>query len=46
MAFKDDIQKLSVQVKERKEYITNEEMTKQALIIPFIQILGFDVFNP
>ena len=46
MAFKDEIQKLSVQVKERKEYITNEEMTKQALIIPFIQILGFDVFNP
>ena len=46
MTFKDDIQKLSVQVKERKEYITNEEMTKQALIIPFIQILGFDVFNP
>lgn len=46
MAFKDDIQRLSVQVKERMEYITNEEMTKQALIIPFIQILGFDVFNP
>ena len=46
MTFKDDIQKLSVQVKERKEYITNEEMTKQSLIIPFIQILGFDVFNP
>ena len=46
MAFKDDLQKLSVQIKERIIHISNEEMTKQALIIPFIQILGFDVFNP
>lgn len=46
MAFKDEIQKLSVQIKERMVHITNEEMTKQALIIPFIQMLGFDVFNP
>lgn len=46
MGFKEDLQRLSIQVKERKEYITNEEMTKQALIIPFVQILGFDVFNP
>lgn len=27
-------------------HISNEEMTKQALIIPFVQMLGFDVFNP
>lgn len=46
MAFKDDLQKLSVQVKERMIHISNEEMTKQALIIPFIQTLGFDIFNP
>jgi hypothetical protein len=46
MGFKEDLQKLSVQVSERKLHITNEEMTKQALIIPFVQILGFDVFNP
>lgn len=46
MAFKDELQKLSVQIKERIAHISNEEMTKQALIIPFIQVLGFDVFNP
>ena len=46
MSFKENIQKLSVQVMERKKHITNEEMTKQALIIPFLQVLGFDVFNP
>ena len=46
MAFKDNLKKLSVQVKERMVHISNEEMTKQALIIPFVQMLGFDVFNP
>jgi hypothetical protein len=46
MGFKEDLQKLSLQINERKIHITNEEMTKQALIIPFLQVLGFDVFNP
>lgn len=46
MDFKTEMQKLSVQILERKNHITNEEMTKQALIIPFLQKLGFDVFNP
>ncbi|MDP4145787.1 MAG: type I restriction endonuclease [Bacillota bacterium] len=46
MGFKEDLQKLSIQIIERKVHISNEEMTKQALIIPFLQVLGFDVFNP
>lgn len=46
MSFKEELQKLSVQVLERKKHITNEEMTKQVLIIPFLQVLGYDVFNP
>lgn len=46
MAFKSDLEKLSLNVKERIEYITNEEMTKQSLINPFIQVLGFEIFNP
>jgi len=46
MNFKEELQKLSVQILERKKYVTNEEMTKQALIIPFLQALGYDVFNP
>nr|WP_236588182.1 type I restriction endonuclease [Tumebacillus amylolyticus] len=41
-----ELQKLSSQVTERKGFITNEEMTKQSLIIPFLQRLGYDVFNP
>ena len=46
MGFKEDLQKLAVQIGERKEHVTNEEMAKQSLIIPFLQVLGFDVFNP
>lgn len=46
IGFKEDLQKLPIQISERIPYITNEEMTKQSLIIPFIQVLGFDVFNP
>lgn len=46
MGFKEELLKLSIQINERKVHITNEEMTKQSLIIPFIQVLGYDVFNP
>ncbi|MBD7966273.1 type I restriction endonuclease [Fictibacillus norfolkensis] len=46
MDFKQELEKLSLQLIERKSHIINEESTKQALIIPFIQKLGFDVFNP
>lgn len=37
---------LALQLIERKSHILNEESTKQSLIIPFIQKLGYDVFNP
>lgn len=46
MGFKEELQKLCIQINERRAHITNEETTKQALIIPFLQVLGFDVFNP
>ncbi len=46
MSFKENLQRLAVQILERKGHITNEETTKQALIIPFLQVLGYDVFNP
>lgn len=46
MEFRNDMQKLAVQILDRKAHIINEEMTKQSLIIPFLQKLGYDVFNP
>jgi len=46
MEFKENLQKLSIQVTERRIHVTNEEMTKQSLILPFIQVLGFDIYDP
>ncbi|MDM5336526.1 hypothetical protein QUF84_04685 [Fictibacillus enclensis] len=43
MDFKQELEKLSLQLIERKSHIINEESTKQALIIPFIQKLGIAV---
>ena len=37
MEFRNDINKIANQILERTEYITNEEMTKQSLIIPFFK---------
>lgn len=46
MSFKEATQRLSMQIMDRRNHITNEETTKHSLIIPFIHLLGFDVFNP
>lgn len=37
---------LSEKVKQLTSQIKTEEATKQSLILPFFQILGYDVFNP
>jgi Uncharacterized conserved protein len=37
---------LSDRIKQLKGQIKTEEATKQSFILPFFQILGFDVFNP
>ncbi len=46
MDFKDQIKQLSERVVKLKDSIATEEATKNAFIMPFIQILGYDVFNP
>lgn len=46
MDFKDQIKQLSDRVSKLKNQILTEEATKNAFIMPFIQILGFDVFDP
>lgn len=40
------LKELSSRVNELKESIQTEEATKNAFIMPFIQIMGYDVFNP
>lgn len=46
MDFKDQIKLLADKVAKMKEHIQTEEATKNAFIMPFIQTMGYDVFNP
>jgi hypothetical protein len=46
MDFKDQIKQLGERVTKLKDQIQTEEATKNAFIMPFIQALGYDVFNP
>ncbi len=45
MDFKQQLKKLAEKVDANKAFITNEEGTKNAFVMPFLQILGFDVFD-
>lgn len=44
--FIEQIKSLSTRVKKNKENITTEEATKTSIIMPFFQMLGYDIFNP
>ncbi len=46
MDFKDEIKQFGERVEKLKDQILTEEATKNALIMPFIKALGYDVFNP
>ena len=46
MDFKDQIKQLAEKISKIKDQLQTEEATKNALIMPFIQCLGYDVFNP
>ncbi|MBO0475061.1 hypothetical protein IGL98_000882 [Enterococcus sp. DIV0840] len=44
--FKDDLKAIGKRVVKLKDNIGTEEATKTSLIMPFFQILGYDIFNP
>lgn len=46
MDFKDLIKQISDRAEKLRENLPTEEATKNALIMPFIAALGYDVFNP
>lgn len=46
MDFKDTIRQLGERVGRMKEQTLTEEATKNAFVLPFIQALGYDIFNP
>ncbi len=46
MDFIDELKVFSARVAKLKDQISTEEATKMSLIVPFFQLLGYDVFNP
>jgi len=46
MDFIDQLRVLGARVSTTKDLIQTEEATKNAMIMPFIQILGYNVFDP
>lgn len=46
MDFNEQIAQFSNRVKSIKKNITTEEAAKTSIILPFFQLLGYDVFNP
>lgn len=46
MDFIDKVKQLSTRISTMKDNISTEEATKTSMIMPFFQLLGYDVFNP
>jgi predicted type IV restriction endonuclease len=46
MEFLDKIKVLAVRVEKLKDSILTEEACKNAFVMPFLNALGYDVFNP
>lgn len=46
MVLIDELKEISELIPEQKEKLLTEEATKNALIMPFIKALGYNVFNP
>ncbi|MEL6580065.1 MAG: type I restriction endonuclease [Cyanobacteria bacterium J06621_12] len=46
MDFIDLIRTIAQRIEKVKDKVTNEEATKTAFIIPFIEALGYDIYNP
>jgi len=46
MGFEEKLKEFIERVKKTKDNIATEEATKTSIVMPFFQILGYDVFNP
>lgn len=46
MEFKDELKKFVERIETVKDMTQTEEATKMSLIVPFFQLMGYDVFNP
>jgi hypothetical protein len=46
MDFIDQVRTLASRVRQAKDMLQTEEATKNAMVMPFIQLLGYNVFDP
>lgn len=46
MSFVDEVRRLSNSFAERLDHLDTEEATKHALVLPFIQVLGYAIYDP
>lgn len=46
MGFNEELAQLAERILSVKPNISTEEATKMSMIVPFFQLLGYDVFNP
>jgi hypothetical protein len=46
MEFENQIQKLADRIEKNRDSVTTEEATKTSFILPLLNILGFDIFDP
>jgi len=46
MDFIDQLRALSIKISKQTQNTQTEEATKTAFVMPFIQSLGYDVFDP
>ena len=46
MAFPEDIAAHAERIRDRLPHVRGEESTKQALVIPLLSLLGYDVYDP
>ncbi|MFZ5451842.1 MAG: DUF4268 domain-containing protein [Thermodesulfobacteriota bacterium] len=44
--FAEQIRDLATQLKNKRDYVSTEEATKTSMVMPFLQVLGYDVFEP
>lgn len=46
MSFEEELYKLSERIINLKDKVQTEEATKHSFVMPFLSILGYDIFNP
>ena len=46
MELNEKLYELSQRIEAIKDSVSTEEATKTSMIMPFFQLLGYDVFNP